>query len=198
MRHQVLDDDEGWHEFFFEDEAVPPPSLASGVIIDPQGIVLTNLHVVEGAEQVTVMLPDGPEFAVRRIIPLPGLDLAVLQLETSQRLPAATLGDSDTLEIGDWVLAMGCPLELEQTVSAGIISAKGRSLPDAGRTRLLQTDAAISPGSSGGPLVNMRGEVVGIATAIASEDGGYQGIGFAIPINLAKERFRRVHVGRQP
>lgn len=97
------------------------------------------------------------------------------------------LGDSQELEIGDWVLAIGCPFDLEQTVSAGIISAKGRSLESAGSARLLQTDAAINPGSSGGPLVNLAGEVVGITTAIASSNGGYQGIAFAIPINFAKQ-----------
>ena len=170
----------------------------SGVrgLIDPTGIVLTNQHVIEDADQVTVLLPDGREFSVRQMTPVPGMDLAVLQLDSQEPLPAATLGDSDGLEIGDWILTIGCPLELEQTVSAGIISAKGRTVPDAGRTRLLQTDAAINPGSSGGPLVNLRGEVVGITAAIASEDGGYQGIGFAIPINLFKNRDGRTSPGR--
>ena len=101
-------------------------------------------------------------------------------------MPAARLGDSDALRIGDWVLAIGNPFELEASVSAGIISAKGRSLGSAERASFLQTDAAINPGNSGGPLVNLRGEVVGINTAIASSNGGYQGIGFAIPVNLTK------------
>ena len=196
MPFQDGDEEEDVEGYFFEEEVEHQPGLASGVIIDPKGIVLTNQHVIEGAEQVTVLLPNGREFSVRQITSLPGIDLAVLRLESSEQLPAATLGDSDALEIGDWVLTMGCPLELEQTVSAGIISAKGRSVPEAGRTRLLQTDAAINPGSSGGPLVNLRGEVVGITTAIASEDGGYQGIGFAIPINLAKNREGRINTGR--
>lgn len=180
-------------EYFFEEDMEHQPGLASGVIIDPDGIVLTNQHVIEGADEVTVLLPNGREFSVRKITSLAGVDLAMLHLDSGGQLPAATLGDSDTLDIGDWVLAMGCPLELEQTVSAGIISAKGRSVPEAGRTRLLQTDAAINPGSSGGPLVNLRGEVVAITTAIASDDGGYQGIGFAIPINLAKNREARIN-----
>jgi serine protease Do len=150
----------------------------------------------EDAEQVTVILSNGGEFSVQQITSLPGIDLAVLRLDSNEQFPAAILGDSDTLEIGDWILTFGCPLKLEQTVSAGIISAKGRTVPEAGRTRLLQTDAAINPGSSGGALVNMRGEVVGITTAIASEDGGYQGIGFAIPINLAKNREGRINTGR--
>ena len=187
---------EDLEEGFFEEEFVHQPGLASGVIIDPAGIVLTNQHVIEDADQVTVLLPDGREFSVRQMTPVPGMDLAVLQLHSQEPLPAATLGDSDGLEIGDWILTIGCPLELEQTVSAGIISAKGRTVPEAGRTRLLQTDAAINPGSSGGPLVNLRGEVVGITAAIASEDGGYQGIGFAIPINLFKSHKGRTSPGR--
>ncbi len=189
-------DEEEVEEYYFEEEVAYQPGLASGVLIDPSGTVLTNQHVIEDADRVTVLLPDGREFAVKQIRPVPGIDLAVLQLDSKERLPAATLGDSDALEIGDWVLTVGCPLELEQTVSAGIVSAKGRTVPDAGRTRLLQTDAAINPGSSGGPLVNLRGEVVGITTAIASEDGGYQGIGFAIPINLFQSHEGPASTGR--
>jgi serine protease Do len=113
------------------------------------------------------------------------MDLAVLKIKANGPLPAARLANSDSVEIGDWVLAIGCPLELEQTVSAGIISAKNRSFCSKHRARMLQTDAAINPGSSGGPLVNLGGEVVGISTSIASEDGGYQGIGFAVPANHA-------------
>ena len=121
------DDEEDVEGYFFEEEVEHQPGLASGVIIDPKGIVLTNQHVIDGAGQVTVLLPNGREFSVRQITSLPGIDLAVLRLDNNELLPAATLGDSDTLEIGDWILTMGCPLELEQTVSAGIISAKGRS-----------------------------------------------------------------------
>ena len=176
--------------FYVTEEVQTEPTLASGVVIDPAGIVLTNQHVIEGADRITVLLPDGREFKVSQITSPEGVDLAVLRLETNDHLPAATLGNSDSLDIGDWILTVGCPLELEQTVSAGIISAKGRSVEGAGSVRLLQTDAAINPGSSGGPLVNLRGEVVGITTAIASEDGGYQGIGFAIPINLLKQHQR--------
>lgn len=154
--------------------------------------------MIEGADRITVLLPDGREFKVSQITSPEGVDLAVLRLETKDRVPAATLGNSDSLDIGDWILTVGCPLELEQTVSAGIISAKGRSVEGAGSVRLLQTDAAINPGSSGGPLVNLRGEVVGITTAIASEDGGYQGIGFAIPINLIKDSHGEAPVTRMP
>jgi serine protease Do len=166
---------------------MPPRSgVGSGVIVDAAGIVLTNNHVVEGADEVTVELPDGREFKATEIKTDPESDLAVVRLENAKDLPTARLGDSDKLDIGDWVIAIGNPFELETTVSAGIISGKGRELGSIRRAKFLQTDAAINPGNSGGPLVNLSGEVVGINTAIASNSGGYQGIGFAIPINLAK------------
>ncbi len=158
----------------------------SGVIISADGLILTNNHVVTEADTVVVVLPDGREFTAEDIRTDPATDIAVLRVKSSERLPAARLGDSDALQIGDWVLAVGNPFELESSVSAGIISAKGRSLGSAERASFLQTDAAINPGNSGGPLVNLRGEVVGVNTAIASSSGGYQGIGFAIPINLTK------------
>jgi serine protease Do len=156
------------------------------VIIDPAGIVLTNNHVVEGADEVTVELTDGREFKAKEIKTDPESDLAVIRLADARDLPAARLGDSDKLAIGDWVIAIGTPFELDTTVSAGIISGKGRELGGIRRAQFLQTDAAINPGNSGGPLINLEGEVVGINTAIASNSGGYQGIGFAIPANLAK------------
>jgi serine protease Do len=158
----------------------------SGVIIDASGVILTNNHVVEGADEVTVRLADDREFIATDIKTDPQTDLAVIRIKNAGTLPFARLGNSDSLEIGDWVIAIGNPFELDQTVSAGIISGKGRELRRGQRTRYLQTDAAINPGNSGGPLVNLMGEVVGINTAIASTSGGYQGIGFAIPSNLAK------------
>ncbi|MHB8898138.1 MAG: Do family serine endopeptidase [Thermoguttaceae bacterium] len=164
---------------------VPLPGMGSGVIIG-EGLVLTNNHVVEGADTVTIDLSDGRRLEVVDIKTDPQSDLAVLHVKSDEPLPVAKLGDSDKLDIGDWVIAVGNPFELEQTVSAGIISAKGRSLGSVERARFLQTDAAINPGNSGGPLVNLSGEVIGINTAIFSRSGGYQGIGFAIPINLAK------------
>lgn len=164
---------------------VPLPGMGSGVIIG-KGLVLTNNHVVDGADKVTIDLSDGRRLPVTDIKTDRQTDLAVLRFESDDSLPIAKLGDSDKLDIGDWVIAVGNPFELEQTVSAGIISAKGRSLGSVERARFLQTDAAINPGNSGGPLVNLAGEVVGINTAIFSRTGGYQGIGFAIPINLAK------------
>jgi len=165
---------------------MPRSGVGSGVIVDASGIVLTNNHVVEGADEVTVELSDGREFKAREIKTDPDSDLAVIRLEGSKDLPTARLGDSDQLDTGDWVIAIGNPFELETTVSAGIISGKGRELGGIRRAKFLQTDAAINPGNSGGPLVNLEGEVIGINTAIASNSGGYQGIGFAIPINLAK------------
>jgi serine protease Do len=167
---------------------VPPRGggVGSGVIVDSSGIVLTNNHVVENADSVVVELSDGREFEAVEIKTDPDSDLAVVMLKDADDLPAARLGNSDELEIGDWVIAIGNPFELETTVSAGIISGKGRELGSIRRAQFLQTDAAINPGNSGGPLVNLRGEVVGINTAIASNNGGYQGIGFAIPVNQAR------------
>jgi serine protease Do len=164
----------------------PRNGVGSGVIISADGLVITNNHVVEGADSVTVKLSDGREFRATDIKTDPASDLAILRLKGAKNLPVARLGDSNNLEIGDWVLAIGNPFEQENTVSAGIISGKGRSFGRIQRSDFLQTDAAINPGNSGGPLVNLEGEVVGINTAIASNSGGYQGIGFAIPVNQAK------------
>jgi serine protease Do len=158
----------------------------SGVIIDPSGIILTNNHVVEGADEVIVRFSDERELKADEIKTDPQTDLAVIRLKGAGTLPFARLGDSTKLDIGDWVIAVGAPFGLDSTVSAGIISGKGRELGSGQRARFLQTDAAINPGNSGGPLVNLDGEVIGINTAIASRSGGFQGIGFAIPSDLAK------------
>jgi serine protease Do len=160
--------------------------VGSGVLIDPAGIILTNAHVVDGADEVTVELSDGRQFKATDIKIDDRTDLAVVRIKAEGSLPFAQLGDSSKLDIGDWVIAVGNPFELEHTVSAGIISGLRRTLPSGKRAEYLQTDAAINPGNSGGPLVNLNGEVVGINTAIASSSGGYQGVGFAIPSNLAK------------
>lgn len=160
--------------------------LGSGVIIDREGIILTNNHVVAGAAKVSVQLQDGREFEAAEILRDPRTDLAVLRIEGASNLTPAKLGDSDMSEVGDWVLALGEPFGLEGTVTAGIISAKSRGLGIAEREDFIQTDAAINPGNSGGPLVNLDGEVIGINTAISSRTGGNQGVGFAVPINLAK------------
>ena len=179
-------DDHDLHDRGFRYQVPPRQGLGSGVIIDPKGIVLTNNHVVAGADKVMVELADGREFEAVEIKTDELTDLAVVKIDVKTPLPAAALGDSKNLEIGDWVLAIGNPFDMDHTVSAGIISGKGRSLRVGKRTEFLQTDAAINPGNSGGPLVNLNGEVVGINTAIASNTGVYQGIGFAIPVNLAK------------
>jgi S1-C subfamily serine protease len=139
---------------------MPRSGVGSGVIVDASGIVLTNNHVVEGADEVTVELSDGREFKAREIKTDPDSDLAVIRLEGAKDLPTARLGDSDQLDTGDWVIAIGNPFELETTVSAGIISGKGRELGGIRRAKFLQTDAAINPGNSGGPLVNLEGEVI--------------------------------------
>jgi len=159
--------------------------LGSGVIIDPSGVILTNNHVVEGGGKITVRLQDGREFDAVDIKSDPKTDIAVVRIK-ADNLRAAKLGDSDKVAVGDWVLALGDPFGLEGTVTAGIISAKGRAMGIAPRENFLQTDAAINPGNSGGPLVNLDGEVIGINTAITTRSGGNQGVGFAVPINLAK------------
>lgn len=160
--------------------------IGSGVIIDPSGIVLTNNHVVAGGGTVTVRTHDGSEYEATEVWTDPKTDLAVVKISGATDLLAAPLGNSDDVAIGDWVIALGQPFGLESTVTAGIISAKNRGIGITARENFLQTDAAINPGNSGGPLVNLRGEVVGINTAISSRSGGNEGIGFAVPSNLAK------------
>lgn len=155
----------------------------SGVIISENGYILTNNHVVENAQEVTVTLADNKEFAAKVIGRDPKTDLAVLKVETKKDLPVATLGNSETLKVGDWVVAIGNPFGLNHTVTSGIVSAKGRVIGAGPYDDFIQTDASINPGNSGGPLFNLNGEVVGINTAIIPQG---QGIGFAIPIDTAK------------
>lgn len=159
----------------------------SGFIIDSAGIIMTNNHVVNGADVVRVRLSDGREFVARDIKTDPRSDVAIIRIDGAGPLKALRLGDSRKTEVGDWVLAFGTPFGLEMTVTQGIISGKGRSRfgQIAEREDFLQTDAAINPGNSGGPLVNLYGEVIGINTAIASASGGYDGIGFAVPTHIA-------------
>jgi len=168
-------------------------SLGSGVIVDPSGTVLTNAHVVERASEIEVVTADGKKHKAKVVGADRRTDLAVLKLQGGGPYPAATLGDSDKLKVGDWVLAIGSPFGLQQTVTAGIISAKGRSIGQGPFDDFLQTDAAINPGNSGGPLVNMSGEVVGINSAILSRSGGNVGIGFSIPVNMAKRIYTELH-----
>lgn len=165
---------------------LPGDGMGTGVILDPKGIIMTNYHVVKGAREVDVELYDGRTLRANRIRFDDRTDLAVLWVDSKEELPYAKFGDSDVLDIGDWVLAIGNPFDLDSTVSAGIISAKGRSLKRIQRGDFLQTDAAINPGNSGGPLIDLKGEVVGINTAITSMTGTNQGIGFAIPAENAR------------
>lgn len=160
--------------------------LGSGVIVSADGYILTNHHVVARATEIEVTLSDGRRFPAKIVGSDERTDLAVVKIEATGLIPAV-LGNSDAVEVGEWVVAIGSPFGLEQTVTAGIISAKGRSdVGIADYEDFIQTDAAINPGNSGGPLVNMRGEVIGINTAIASRSGGFMGVGFAIPSNMAK------------
>jgi serine protease Do len=160
-------------------------SMGSGVLIREDGTILTNAHVVKGASEIVAKLPDGRTFKATSFAADEEVDLAVVKIE-GKELPVATLGDSDALEVGQWVLAIGNPFGLEHTVTAGVISAFRRN-GGATQENFIQTDAAINPGNSGGPLVDLRGRVIGINTSIYSKSGGYQGIGFALPINLAKQ-----------
>ncbi|HZP24467.1 MAG TPA: Do family serine endopeptidase [Terriglobales bacterium] len=162
-------------------------SLGSGVIVDSKGYILTNNHVVEKADRIRVNLMGDPETVTYNATVIgtdPETDLAVIKIDAKKPLPAAKLGNSDSMNVGDWVLAIGSPFGLNETVTAGIISAIGRNIvPNRQFESFIQTDAAINPGNSGGPLVNMNGEIIGINTAIYTSGGGYQGVGFAMPSN---------------
>jgi Do/DeqQ family serine protease len=169
--------------------------FGSGVLVDPSGIILTNNHVVEPAETIKVKLNDGREFAANVRGRDPATDLAVIQLvgvESGEKLPVVAFGDADTLEVGDWVVAIGSPFGFTNTVTSGIVSAKSRAgvrLPGASSDMIqdfIQTDAAINPGNSGGPLLDLDGKLVGINSAIATRAGGSEGIGFAIPVHIAR------------
>jgi serine protease Do len=158
--------------------------VGSGFVMNREGYILTNNHVVEDADQIKVKLANGKEFEGKVVGRDPKTDLALIKINAPSDLQPLTLGNSDDLKVGSWVVAVGSPFGLEQTVTAGIVSAKGRVIGSGPYDNFIQTDASINPGNSGGPLVNMKGEVVGINTAIIASG---QGIGFAIPINMAKE-----------
>ena len=186
-------------EFFFH--GVPQnqgPSLrrgvGSGTIIDTQGHILTNNHVIEGADRVRVLTADNHEFDAKVVGADPKTDVAVVQISPGDtKLQAAVIGDSDALEVGDWVLACGSPFGLRQTVSAGIVSALGRGNVGISEYEdFIQTDAAINPGNSGGPLLDLDGRIVGVNTAIASSGGGNVGVGFAIPIKMASQIMKQL------
>ena len=160
-------------------------SLGSGFIIAADGYILTNAHVIEGADEVTVKLTDKREYKARVIGADKRTDVALIKIEPNAALPAVKMGDPARLKVGEWVVAIGSPFGFDNTVTAGIVSAKGRSLPQENFVPFIQTDVAINPGNSGGPLFNMRGEVVGVNSQIYSRTGGYMGLAFAIPIDVA-------------
>lgn len=173
-------------EKFFGDEQqkdFKQRSLGSGFIIDKEGYIVTNNHVIEDADEIQVKLKNGEEYDAEIRGRDPNTDLALIKIKSGHNLPFVPLGDSDALKVGEWVMAIGSPFGLEQTVTAGIVSAKGRVIGSGPYDDFIQTDASINPGNSGGPLLNMKGEVVGINTAIIASG---QGIGFAVPINLAR------------
>lgn len=171
----------------------PSHGVGSGFIVDPQGYILTNQHVIEGATRITVKLQSGETLRGTVVGQDDETDVAVVKVDAHRTLPTVKLGNSDDAQVGDWVLAIGSPFGLEQTVTAGIISTRERSTPaSTSFQRFLQTDAAINRGNSGGPLVNMRGEVVGINSQIATSTGDYNGIGFALPSNDAGFVYRQL------
>ncbi|OUM02821.1 DegQ family serine endoprotease [Variovorax sp. JS1663] len=163
---------------------MPVRGQGSGFIVSPDGVILTNAHVVKDASEVTVKLTDRREFRARVVGSDAKTDIAVLKID-AKNLPTLALGSNKDLKVGEWVLAIGSPFGFENTVTAGVVSAKGRSLPDDSYVPFIQTDVAINPGNSGGPLLNTRGEVVGINSQIYSRSGGFQGVSFAIPIDIA-------------
>lgn len=178
-------------KFLEEQRRGTPPSgqAGSGAIVDPKGVVVTNNHVVSGAQQVIIHLKDGRKFESTSIVTDPKTDLAVVKFNAPSSLPYIELGDSEAMEIGDRVLAVGAPFGLAGSVTQGIISAKSRNLNLNSYSLYedyLQTDAAINPGNSGGPLVNLDGQIIGINTAIKSQNGGFQGVGLAIPSNIVR------------
>ncbi|MER8716336.1 DegQ family serine endoprotease [Mesorhizobium sp. M0923] len=182
-----FDGDPFFEEFFGRSQPRAQSSLGSGVLVDPTGVVVTNFHVVKDADQVKVATADGREFDSKVLLKDETLDLAVLKISSDKPFPVIAIGDSDALEVGDLVLAIGNPFGVGQTTTSGIISAVARShIGVSDSSFFIQTDAAINPGNSGGALVNMGGQLIGINTAIYSRSGGSIGIGFAIPSNMVR------------
>lgn len=193
--HEFFGDD-FFKKFFGENQQGPMKThaLGSGFIIDENGLILTNNHVVEKADEIKIKTAGGKEYDAKVVGRDPKTDIALIKITTDDKLPkAAKLGDSDAIRVGDWVIAVGNPFGLGNTVTAGIISAKGRIIGAGQYDDFLQTDAAINPGNSGGPLFNMNGEVMGLNTAIVAQG---QGIGFATPINMAKELLPQLKTGK--
>src|SRR5512135_158822 len=197
VRRHPLFDDPLFKRFFGDqvpDEEQRTKSLGSGVIVSPSGYILTNQHVVEAAEEIEVALPNGRKLLAKVVGDDPETDLAVLRVD-AEGLPAITFGSSDALRVGDVVLAIGNPFGVGQTVTSGIVSALGRSgldIPGNTYENFIQTDAAINPGNSGGPLIDSRGNLIGINAAIYSPSGGSNGIGFAIPVSTAESVLEQI------
>jgi serine protease Do len=193
-RFPEISEDDPFYEFFRRFGQVPRPrgqdrepeaqSVGSGFIISADGYLITNAHVVDGAEEVKVNLADKRDFKAKVVGVDKRTDVALLKIEAGN-LPRVTIGDPDKLKVGEWVVAIGKPFGLDNTMTAGIVSAKGRDLPQENLVPFIQTDVAINPGNSGGPLFNLKGEVVGINSLIFSRSGGYMGLAFAIPIDVA-------------
>ncbi|MES2019461.1 MAG: DegQ family serine endoprotease [Pseudomonadota bacterium] len=194
QRGPQFDEDDPFFEFFRRFQGPQNPrgqqrerpvfGTGSGFIISPDGVILTNAHVVRDAKEVTVKLQDRREYRARVLGSDPKTDVAVLKID-AKNLPVVPVGRSRDLKVGEWVLAIGSPFGLDSSVTAGVVSAKGRSLPDDSNVPFIQTDVAVNPGNSGGPLFNTKGEVVGINSQIYSQTGGYMGLSFAIPIDVA-------------
>ncbi len=187
-----LPKDDPFYEFFKRFGQQMPrehesQSLGSGFIISPDGYILTNAHVVGGADSVKVRMTDKREFDAKVIGLDKRTDVALIKIKDDASLPTVTIGDPKALRVGEWVLAIGSPFGFDNSVTAGIVSAKGRSLPQENYVPFIQTDAAINPGNSGGPLFNMKGQVIGVNSQIYSRSGGYMGLSFAIPIDVAME-----------
>jgi len=190
-----VDEDDPVYEFFRRFQGRIPQQqqqpqlrqgMGSGFIVEPGGVILTNAHVVEGADEVRVRLSDRREFKGKVLGVDHQSDIAVVKIDATG-LPVVKLGDPAQVRVGEWVLAIGSPFGFDNTATVGIVSATSRSLPDGTYVPFIQTDAAVNPGNSGGPLFNMKGEVIGITSQIYSRSGGYQGIAFAIPINVAAQ-----------
>jgi len=196
-------DDPRLHEFFrkfFGEHGAPdegerpdgPSSLGSGFIISKDGYVISNYHVIKGAREIVVRLSDRRELKAELIGSDPRTDIAVLKVKAAGDLPSVKLGRSETLKVGEWVLAIGSPFGFDHSVTAGIVSAKGRSLPNENYVPFIQTDVAINPGNSGGPLFNLGGEVVGVNSQIYSRTGGFMGLSFAIPIDVVMNVYQQL------
>ncbi len=178
---------EGRHGF-----APPQSSLGSGFIVSKDGYVISNYHVIKGAGEIVVRLSDRREFKAKVVGSDPRSDIAVLKIESAADLPVVKLGRSEALQVGEWVLAIGSPFGFDHSVTAGIVSAKGRSLPNENYVPFIQTDVAINPGNSGGPLFNLDGEVVGVNSQIYSRTGGFMGLSFAIPIDVVMNVYKQL------